>query len=130
MPPESPPRTDQAALDRLRAKRRRLMQAYVLHVGWFASTCAFAATDAMQIALSTAILMTLITVPPVLIYTVFVHRACRTIDPSAPTAGPVTVVIATVLLTPFESGLVLPARNLWIASKLLRHAQGPPRRPA
>lgn len=97
----------------------RLLKAYVLHVGWFFSTCAFAATDAAQIGLTTSLLLTLITVPPVLIYSVSVHKACRAIDPSARTAGIVPIVLFTIFLTPFESGLVLPARNLWLSRKIL-----------
>jgi hypothetical protein len=97
----------------------RLLKAYVLHVGWFFSTCAFAATDTAQIGLTTSLLLTLITVPPVLIYSVSVHNACRAIDPSARTAGIVPIVLFTILLTPFESGLVLPARNLWVSRKIL-----------
>lgn len=105
----------------------RLLKAYMLHVGWFFSTCAFAATDATQIGLTTSLLLTLITVPPVLIYSVSVHKACRAIDPSARTAGVVPIVIFTIFLTPFESGLVLPARNLWVSRKiLLAQSHAPP----
>jgi len=112
----------------LRKKRLRLLKAYVLHVGWFFSTCAFAATDATQIGLTTSLLLTLLTVPPVLIYSVSVHKACRAIDPTARTAGIVPIILFTVFLTPFESGLILPARNLWVSRKILlawRNASSP-----
>ena len=115
-------------IDQLRRKRMRLLKAYVLHVGWFFSTCAFAATDATQIGLTTSLLLTLITVPPVLFYSVSVHKACRAIDPNARTAGIVPIIFFTIFLTPFESGLVLPARNLWVSRKILlaqSHASSP-----
>lgn len=107
-------------IEQLRKKRLRLLKAYVLHVGWLFSTCAFAATDSAQIGLTTSLLLTLITVPPVLIYTVSVHQACRAIDPSSRTVGWVQVVLVTVFLTPFESGLILPAKNLWVSRRVLR----------
>jgi hypothetical protein len=106
-------------IDQLRKKRKLLLKAYVLHVCWFFSTCALAATDVTQIGLTTSLLLTLITVPPVLIYSVSVHKACRAIDPSARTAGIVPIILFTVFLTPFESGLILPAKNLWVSGKIL-----------
>jgi hypothetical protein len=110
-------------IEQLCKQRSRLLKAYVLHVGWFFSTCAFAATDVFKTGLITSLLLTLITVLPVLIYTVTVHKACRAIDPSARTAGLKEIILFTLFLTPFESGLVLPARNLWVSRKvLLAHA--------
>lgn len=64
-------------LERLRSRRRRLLQAYLIHVGWLTSTCAFAASDTMDLAITASLWMVLITVPPVLVYTVSVHKACR-----------------------------------------------------
>ena len=113
---------------RLRRVRIRLLKAYILHVGFFFSTCAFAATDVLQVGATTAMLVTLITIPPVLIYTVLVHKACRAIDPKARTAGIGQIIFFTIFLTPLESGLVLPARNLWVSRKILlawRHGQLP-----
>ena len=120
-------------IEKLRRKRSILLKAYVFHVGWFTSTCATAATDATQLALPTLLLLTLITVPPVLFYTVSVHRACRVIDPSAGSVGVVPVILFTLFLTPFESGLVLPLKNLWVSRCILRawertlaNSKGPP----
>jgi hypothetical protein len=110
----------QEKIERLRRRRKRLMQAYLIHVGWLTSTCAFAASDAVNVAITTALWMVLITVPPVLIHTVLVHKACRAIDPRSGTVGWVPVVLATVFLTPFESALVLPAKNLWVSRCILR----------
>jgi len=107
-------------IDRLRKRRRRLLQAYLAHVGCLASTCAFAAVDATDVSVVTCLWLTLITVPPVLAYTVSVHKACRAIDPKSRTAGLGAVVLATIFLTPFESGLLLPAKNLWVARSILR----------
>ncbi len=97
-----------------------LLKAYIFHVGWFSSTFASAATETSQLALPTLLLLTLITVPPVLIYTVAVHKACRAIDPHASSVGLVPVILFTIFLTPFESGLVLPLKNLWVSRCILK----------
>ena len=107
-------------IERLRSKRSILLKTYFIHVGWFASTCAFAATDGSQIAITTSLWLALVTVPPVLIYTVLVHKACRAVDPNARSVGLTPVILATIFLTPIESGLVLPARNLWVSRCILR----------
>jgi len=107
-------------IEQLRKKRLRLLKVYILHVGWFASTCASAATDATHIAVVTSLWLALITVPPVLIFTVDVHKACRKIDSNSRTYGLVPVILATIFLTPFESGLILPAKNLWVSRCILR----------
>ena len=109
-----------ALMERLRRKRMLLLKAYVLHVGLFASTCACAATDTAQVTIATSIWLTLITVVPVLLYTVIVHKAIRAVEPSAPSVGLKEILITTALLTPLESGLFMPARNLWIARGILR----------
>jgi hypothetical protein len=111
-------------IERLRRKRLRLLRMYIFHVGWLTSTCACAATDAGHFTVATSLWLTLLTVPPVLIYTVTVHKACRAIDPYARTVGWIPILLATVFLTPFESGLLLPARNLWISRRILRAWDG------
>lgn len=107
-------------IELLRRKHALLLKAYLIHVGWLTSTCAFAATDVTQIGLTTSLWLTLITVPPVLLYTVSVHKACRAIDPRARTAGWMLIILFTLFLTPFESGLILPARNLLVSRRMLR----------
>ena len=107
-------------IEQLRRKRLRLLRVYIVHVGWLTSTCASAATDGTHFAVATSLWLTLITVPPVLIYTVVVHKACRVIDPAARTVGLMPIVLATIFLTPFESGLILPAKNLWVSRCILR----------
>lgn len=114
----------QEKIDRLRKTRKRLLTAYFVHVGWLTSTCAFAATGSIDVAITTSLWLVLITAPPVLIHAVAVHKACRAIDPKSRTFGWLPIIVATVLLTPFESALVLPARNLWVARRLLQAWDG------
>ncbi|HUH91480.1 MAG TPA: hypothetical protein VLZ76_12640 [Lysobacter sp.] len=107
----------------LRKARTSLIRAYIAHVVWFSIMCTFAALRWSQHGLKWSVLLTLATVPPVLIYTVRVHRLCRAIDPAASTVGWIPVLVTTVVLSPFESGLVLPVKNLLAANGVLkRHA--------
>jgi len=109
-----------ALLAELRRARRGLIRAYVLHVVWFAIMCTVAALRMHRNGVEASVLLTLVTVPPVLLYTVRVHHLCRRIDPASPTVGWVPVLITTFVLSPFESGLILPAKNLLAANRLLR----------
>ena len=103
--------------------RRSLVRAYALHVGWFVAMCVFVGSHWSEDGLKASVLLTLLTVPPVLYYTVRMHALCRSIDPAARTVGVVPVIVTTFVLSPFESGLVLPMKNLLAANKLLkRHA--------
>jgi hypothetical protein len=107
-------------IEALRRRRARLKQAYAVHVCWLVIMCTLGAINAAQWGVSIALCLTLLTVPPVLIFNVLVHRSCRALDPASRTVGVWAIVIFTVFLTPFESGLVLPARNLMVSRKLLR----------
>jgi len=115
--PDAARRATFAALERARTA---LIRAYVLHVVWFAIMCTVAALRMHRNGVEASVLLTLITVPPVLFYTVRVHHLCRRIDPASPTVGWVPVLITTFVLSPFESGLILPAKNLLAANRLLR----------
>ncbi|HUS24879.1 MAG TPA: hypothetical protein VM369_08010 [Candidatus Binatia bacterium] len=114
---------DPAALERLRRRAKWLLRAYVLHVGWFGSTCAFAAADAGQMATASCLWMALVSAVPVLVHTVMADRAIRAIEPAARSAGLKQVVLAMVLFTPFEAALIPPAINLWIARRILRRSR-------
>jgi hypothetical protein len=81
---------------------------------------AFVSLQWAQRGLKASVLLTLLTVPPVLVYTVKVHHLCRAIDPKARTVGWVPVLVTTIALSPFESGLILPAKNLLAANRILK----------
>lgn len=112
-----------ALLLQLARTRTALIRTYVLHVAWFAVMCTATALQWRQDGLTASVLLTLVTVPPVLFYTVRAHRLCRALDPRARTVGLVPVLVTTVILSPFESGLVLPLKNLLVAQRLLRAAR-------
>jgi len=104
----------------LRRRRSLLLKAYIVHVGCFMSSCAFAATNSVHATVATSLWLMLVTIPPVLFYTALVDRSCRRIDPAAPTVGWLKIVLFTAFLTPIESSLVLPAKNLWVSGRILR----------
>jgi hypothetical protein len=108
-------------IELLRRKRTLLLKAYVIHVGWFASTCAFAASGVVQIGLTTSIWLTLLTMPPVFLYMLSVHKACKAIDAHAKTTGWVPIAVFTFVLTPLESTLILPLTNLSVSRRILRN---------
>jgi len=109
-------------LRQLARTRTGLIRTYVLHVLWFAIMCTATAMQWRHDGLKASVLLTLVTVPPVLFYTVRAHRLCRALDPRARTVGLVPVLITTAVLSPFESGLVLPLKNLLATNRLLRAA--------
>ena len=112
-----------ALVSALRRRRSLLLKAYIIHVGCFASSCAFAATGSVHATVATSLWLMLVTIPPVLIYTALVDRSCRGIDPTAATVGWLKIVLFTVFLTPIESSLVLPAKNLWVSGRVLRSCE-------
>jgi hypothetical protein len=107
-------------IERLRRKRSLLLRIYLIHVGWFTSTCAFAATEATHVAVISSLWLTLITIVPVLVYTVVTHNAIKAISPAAASMGIKQIVVSIVFFTPLEAGLILPAINLWISHRILR----------
>ena len=115
-----------ARIAALRRRRSILLKAYIVHVGCFMSTCAFAATNSVHASVVSSLWVVLVTIPPVLLYTALVDRSCRRIDPAAATVGWLKIVLFTVILTPLESSLILPVRNLWVSGRLLRSCQSPP----
>ena len=102
-----------------------MIRAYVVHVAWFVTMLAFVSLQWAQRGLKASVLLTLLTVPPVLMYTVRVHLLCRAIDPKARTVGWVPVLVTTIALSPFESGLILPAKNLLVANRILKAHKSP-----
>jgi hypothetical protein len=119
-----PPSKDQLVLDLAKA-RTGLIHTYVMHVVWFVvcGLCVFFTLQWEKHGMQALVLLTLVTLPPVLLYTVWVHMLCRSLDPKARAVGLMAALITTFMLSPFESGLVLPAKNLIAANKILKAHQ-------
>ncbi|MGY1531538.1 hypothetical protein [Luteimonas sp. A649] len=114
---------DSSLIPKLIRQRRRLFQSYIVHVVWFAAMIITAIAHSSKTVIAASILLALVTVPPVIAYAAAVHRTCRAIDPTAKTIGLIPMIIMTVLFTPFESGLVVPAKNLLVSGRLVRQHQ-------
>ena len=97
-----------------------LRRAWLLHTFWLATMCVAAWLHRGGIGLKVALLLALVTVPPVLLHAARVHRLCRALDPRARTIGLAPMLVMTVVFTPFEAGVIVPAKNLWEARRLLR----------
>ena len=82
-----------------------------------------AISHSSRATVATCIWLALTTVPPVIAYATAVHKTCRRIDPLSATIGLIPMLLMTVFLSPFESGLIVPAKNLWISGKLLKRLQ-------
>ena len=108
------------AIERLIRQRRRLLYSYVVHVVWFIAMIASAASGSSKAVVAGSVILALVTVPPVIACAAAVHKTCRAIDPRTGTIGLAPMIIMTASLTPFESGLVAPARNLLASGKLLK----------
>ena len=106
-------------LDDLRKKRKKLLQSYMLHISWLTLSIVFIYFDTIHISMVCSILLTLVTIPPVFIYTISVHRACRGIDPYSSTSGAREIIIFSIFLTPMESALVLPIKNIVISKNII-----------
>jgi len=104
----------------LKKQRGRLFQSYVIHVIWFSAMILTAALQTNKATIATSIWLALITVPPVIVYAAAVHKTCRAIDPRSRTIGLIPMILMTIFLTPFESGLIVPAKNLWVSGRLLK----------
>ncbi|MCE7033456.1 hypothetical protein LY625_12680 [Lysobacter sp. GX 14042] len=114
---------ESSVLKTLQRQRKRLLQSYAIHVAWFSAMVITALNGSSRTTVAVAVLLALITVPPVIAYATAVHRTCRILDPRARTIGLVPMLVMTVLFTPFESGLIVPAKNLLVSGRLLRQAR-------
>ena len=115
--------TTDLLLSQLERARRALWRSYLVHLAWFAAMVASASWHGSAGALKVSALLALATVPPVIWFAWQVHTAARRIDPAARTIGLGPMLLMTVLLTPFESGLIVPAKNLHASAKVLRNAR-------
>lgn len=111
---------DDGMVGRLRDERRRLIRAYAVHVAWFAAMILTASFDRTRVVVAACVWLALVTVPPVIYCSWRVHQTARRIDPRVGTIGLGPMILMTLLLTPFESGLIVPAKNLFASARLLR----------
>ena len=104
----------------LKSRRNRLAAPYTGFVFMFGSSCAFASTGPESSTLVALFGVLLLLTIPIIVLNVLLHKAIRCVSPTAGSSGAKQSIISAILFTPFEAALVLPAINLYIASKILR----------
>jgi hypothetical protein len=109
-----------ALLAELRKVRKALIRSYLLHVSWFTAMCVYSVSEFQEKGLQASALLTLVTVPQVLFHAAKTHKICRAVDPRSRTFGWIPIILMTIALTPFESGLILPFHNLMAANRILK----------
>lgn len=118
--------SDLPDLDNLRLKRNRLLAPYVGFVFLFLSCGAMAGTGQAQASIGPLLGLLALCTLPVIVLNISLHRAIRLVKADAASSGLKQTLISSLLFTPVEAALVLPAINLAIASKILRRWRPPP----
>ncbi len=102
-----------------------------LHHTWafvflFISCGASASTGEVASQLGWLIVLLLVCAVPVILLNLALHKHIQGIRPGAASSGLKQTIISSLLFTPLEAALVLPAINLVIATRILRHGAAPP----
>jgi hypothetical protein len=109
----------------LRLRRNRLIGPYIGFVLMFVSCGAMAGTGQVHSQLGMVLGLLLVLSLPVIVLNVSLHAAIKRVVPTAGSAGLKQTLVSSLLFTPIEAALVLPAINLTIATRILRGG-GPP----
>ncbi len=109
----------------LRAKRNLLLAPYFGFVLLFFSCGAAAGTGQVQSQWVWLLALLVICAIPIILLNLSLHTAIKQVEPTAGSSGLKQTVISSLLATPVEAALILPAINLTIATRILRR-DGPP----
>ncbi|MEM8562990.1 MAG: hypothetical protein AAGF57_12180 [Pseudomonadota bacterium] len=110
----------------LRASRNRLLVPYIGFVLLLFSSGAAAGTGYVQSQLASLVIILIICSIPVILLNISLHKHIRRVAPSAGSSGWRQAVVSSLLFTPLEAALVLPAINITIAGKVLKREVPPP----
>lgn len=116
-------------MNALRARRNQLLAPYLGFVLLFFSCGAAAGNDHIQPQLSYLLALLFICALPIIVLNVSLHSEIRRVDRFAGSSGLRQTLVSSLLFTPIEAALVLPAINLAIAGRLLRRGGPPPDQP-
>jgi membrane protein implicated in regulation of membrane protease activity len=116
-------------LNALRARRNRLIAPYFGFVLLFFSCGAAAGTGQVQSQWVWLLALLVLCAIPIIILNLTLHSAIQRVAPSAGSSGMKQTVISSLLVTPIEAALILPAINLTIATRILRRGGPPPNKP-
>lgn len=113
-------------MNALRASRNRLLLPYFGFVLLLFSSGAAAGSGHVQSQLASLVLLLVLCSIPVILLNISLHKHIRRVAPSAASSGLKQAVVSSLLFTPLEAALVLPAINLTIAGKVLKRESPPP----
>jgi hypothetical protein len=109
----------------LRARRDRLIAPYIGFVFLLFSCGAAAGTGQAQSQLGWLLALLVVCALPILVLNISLHREIRRAEPAAGSSGLKQTLVSSLLFTPLEAALVLPAVNLTIATRILRRGDRP-----
>jgi hypothetical protein len=110
----------------LRAKRNRLLAPYFGFVLLLFSCGAAAGTRQVQPHFGWLVALLIVCALPVIVMNIALHTEIWRLEPNAGSSGLKQALISSLLFTPLEAALVLPAINLTIATRILRRGGSPP----
>ena len=112
-------------MEALRQKRNRLLMPYFGFFLLLFSSGAVAGTGYAQSQLGWLLALLCVCAIPVILLNIRLHNEIRRVEPCAGSSGLKQAIVSSVLFTPLEAALVLPAINLAIASRILRRGAPP-----
>ncbi len=110
----------------LRKRRDRLIAPYIGFVFLLFSCGAAAGTGQAQSQLGWLLALVVVCALPILVLSISLHSEIRRVEPVAGSSGLKQTLVSSLLFTPIEAALVLPAVNLTIATRILRRGDPPP----
>lgn len=113
----------------LRTRRNRLIAPYFGFALLFFSCGAAASAGHVQSQLVWLLALLIICALPVIVLNISLHAEIRRVEPTAGSSGLKEALVSSLLFTPIEAALVLPAINLAIATRILRRGEPPPGKP-
>lgn len=116
-------------MNALRARRNRLLVPYFGFVLLFFSCGAAAGTGQVQSQWIWLLALLVVCAIPIIALNLSLHASIKRVDPTAGSSGIKQTVISSLLFTPIEAALILPAINLAIATRLLGRGGPPPDKP-
>lgn len=116
-------------MNTLRSRRNRLIAPYVGFVLLFFSCGAAAGTGEVQSAWIWLLALLVVCAVPVIVLSLSLHEAIKKVDPTAGSSGLKQTIVSSLLVTPIEAALVLPAINLTIATRILQRGGTAPDKP-
>ena len=109
----------ESKIETLRLRCRRVVGFYLFFVLMLGSTCASAGTGLESAITISLLCCAAIATLPVIFLNIGLHHAIKLVSPNSSSAGSAQALFSSIVCTPFEAALVLPAINIVITRKIL-----------